>query len=170
MPPNSRTTTTVATRRSTDNTKYKSNDIEVSATDIDTAAAIVSGDEFELDPQAAKAVRRKIDWHILPLMCSHALAPVSNFSFAGRAGFNIWVGIRVLDEALQNFRTRQGNFGQCSHPRPQLLIVTLGHREETHLTTNQYNWLGTLFYLSYLVFEFPQNLALQRFPVAKWLR
>jgi hypothetical protein len=37
--------------------QYKSNDIEVSATDIDTAAAIVSGDEFELDPQAAKAVR-----------------------------------------------------------------------------------------------------------------
>jgi len=45
----------------------------------------------------------------------------------------------------------------------------LGIREATHLTTNQYNWLGTIFYLSYLVFEFPQNLALQRFPVAKWM-
>ncbi|KAJ7710405.1 MFS general substrate transporter [Mycena rosella] len=29
--------------------------------------------------------------------------------------------------------------------------------------------LGTIFYLSYLAFEFPQNLALQRFPVAKWM-
>ncbi|KAK7055772.1 MFS general substrate transporter [Favolaschia claudopus] len=29
--------------------------------------------------------------------------------------------------------------------------------------------LGTVFYLSYLALEFPQNLALQRFPVAKWL-
>ncbi|KAJ7457775.1 major facilitator superfamily domain-containing protein [Mycena latifolia] len=45
----------------------------------------------------------------------------------------------------------------------------LGIREEAHLTTNQYNWLGTVFYLSYLAFEFPQNLALQRFPVAKWM-
>ncbi|KAJ6615084.1 MFS general substrate transporter [Mycena sp. CBHHK59/15] len=45
----------------------------------------------------------------------------------------------------------------------------LGIREATHLTTNQYNWLGTIFYLSYLAFEFPQNLALQRFPVAKWM-
>lgn len=30
--------------------------------------------------------------------------------------------------------------------------------------------LGTIFYLSYLVFEFPQNLCLQHFPVAKWMR
>ncbi|KAG1773353.1 MFS general substrate transporter [Suillus placidus] len=29
--------------------------------------------------------------------------------------------------------------------------------------------LGTVFYLSYLVFEYPQNLALQRFPVGKWM-
>ncbi|KIK59190.1 hypothetical protein GYMLUDRAFT_686005 [Collybiopsis luxurians FD-317 M1] len=29
--------------------------------------------------------------------------------------------------------------------------------------------LGTIFYLSYLVFEYPQNLALQRFPVGKWM-
>ncbi|KAJ3752564.1 MFS general substrate transporter [Lentinula raphanica] len=29
--------------------------------------------------------------------------------------------------------------------------------------------LSTVFYLSYLVFEYPQNLALQRFPVGKWL-
>jgi len=34
----------------------------------------------------------------------------------------------------------------------------------------RYNWLGTIFYLSYLVFEYPQNLALQRFPVGKWMR
>ncbi|KAF8188672.1 MFS general substrate transporter [Pholiota molesta] len=42
----------------------------------------------------------------------------------------------------------------------------LGIREATHLTTNQ---LGTIFYLSYLLFEFPQNLCLQRFPVGKWM-
>jgi hypothetical protein len=29
--------------------------------------------------------------------------------------------------------------------------------------------LGTIFYLSYLAFEYPQNLALQRFPVGKWM-
>ncbi|KAF7309172.1 MFS general substrate transporter [Mycena kentingensis (nom. inval.)] len=45
----------------------------------------------------------------------------------------------------------------------------LGIQKATHLTTNQYNWLGTIFYISYFAFEFPQNLALQRFPVAKWM-
>ncbi|EIM88617.1 MFS general substrate transporter [Stereum hirsutum FP-91666 SS1] len=45
----------------------------------------------------------------------------------------------------------------------------LGIQTAAHLTTNQYNWLGTIFYLSYLVFEYPQNLALQRFPVGKWM-
>ncbi|KAH7880069.1 MFS general substrate transporter [Lentinula edodes] len=45
----------------------------------------------------------------------------------------------------------------------------LGMKYEAHLTTDQYNWLGTIFYLSYLVFEYPQNLALQRFPVGKWM-
>ena len=30
--------------------------------------------------------------------------------------------------------------------------------------------LGTIFYVSYLLFEYPQNLALQRFPVGKWMR
>ncbi|THV06934.1 MFS general substrate transporter [Dendrothele bispora CBS 962.96] len=43
------------------------------------------------------------------------------------------------------------------------------YREDNNLTANQYNWLGTIFYLSYLVFEYPQNLALQRFPVGKWM-
>ncbi|KIP01428.1 hypothetical protein PHLGIDRAFT_80589, partial [Phlebiopsis gigantea 11061_1 CR5-6] len=30
--------------------------------------------------------------------------------------------------------------------------------------------LSTIFYLSYLVFEYPQNLALQHFPVGEWMR
>ena len=46
----------------------------------------------------------------------------------------------------------------------------LGIKQSTHLTTNEYNWLGTIFYISYLAFEYPQNLALQRFPVGKWMR
>ncbi|KAI0305253.1 MFS general substrate transporter [Multifurca ochricompacta] len=38
----------------------------------------------------------------------------------------------------------------------------LGIRTATHLTTNQ---LGTIFYLSYLVFEFPQNWLYRGFPL-----
>lgn len=45
----------------------------------------------------------------------------------------------------------------------------LGIQKATHLTTNEYNWLSTAFYLGYILFEYPQNLALQRFPVGKWM-
>ena len=38
------------------------------------------------------------------------------------------------------------------------------------LTVSIFIRLGTVFYLSYLLFEFPQNIALQRFPVGKWIR
>jgi len=47
--------------------------------------------------------------------------------------------------------------------------VLLGVKTDNHLTTAEYNWLSTIFYLSYLIFEWPQNLGLQRFPVGKWM-
>ncbi|KAF7345820.1 MFS general substrate transporter [Mycena venus] len=106
--------------------------VEVSATNLDTGAELVWGQYGELDPAEALRVRKKIDRHILPLMCTL-----------------YW--IQFMD------KTTLGN------------SAILGITEATHLTTNQYNWLGTIFYLGYLAFQFPQNLALQRFPVAKWM-
>ncbi|KAI0063439.1 MFS general substrate transporter [Artomyces pyxidatus] len=47
--------------------------------------------------------------------------------------------------------------------------AVLGIQKSAHLNQNQFNWLGTIFYLSYLVFQYPQNLALQYFPVGKWI-
>ncbi|CAK7226322.1 hypothetical protein SBRCBS47491_006190 [Sporothrix bragantina] len=45
----------------------------------------------------------------------------------------------------------------------------LGILNDAHLSANQYNWLSSIFYVGYLLAEWPQNLALQRFPVGKWL-
>lgn len=45
----------------------------------------------------------------------------------------------------------------------------LGILEDAHLNTSQYNWLSSVFYFGYLIAEIPQNMALQRFPVAKYL-
>ncbi|KAF5343547.1 hypothetical protein D9758_012943 [Tetrapyrgos nigripes] len=106
--------------------------VEVLAEQVDTAAVLVAGSTGMLDPKEAERVLKKIDWHILPLMCTL-----------------YWV--QFMD------KTTLGS------------SAILGIRQDNHLTTNQYNWLGTIFYLSYLVFEYPQNLALQRFPVGKWM-
>jgi ACS family allantoate permease-like MFS transporter len=106
--------------------------VAVSTREVDTAAALIGGSEQPLDTQEAARVLRKIDLHILPLMC-------------------ILYWVQFMD------KTTLGS------------SAILGIRESTRLNNNQYNWLGTIFYLSYLLFEYPQNLALQRFPVGKWM-
>ncbi|KAG9308676.1 MFS general substrate transporter [Chiua virens] len=104
----------------------------VSTKKIDTGAQLVAGLSTELDPAESERVRKKIDYHILPMMCTL-----------------YW--IQFMD------KTTLGN------------AAILGIDQGAHLTTNQYNWLGTIFYISYFIFEYPQNLALQRFPVGRWM-
>ncbi|KIJ29236.1 hypothetical protein M422DRAFT_129392, partial [Sphaerobolus stellatus SS14] len=78
-------------------------------------------------------VRKKIDRHILPLMCVLYL-------------------IQYMDKATL------GN-AAVSNGRLQIIWSSLFFS----------NWLSSIFYFGYLVFEYPQSLSLQRFPVAKWM-
>ncbi|KAG1741544.1 MFS general substrate transporter [Suillus paluster] len=99
----------------------------LSTKDVDAGAQLVAGSTSALDPDEALKIRRKIDRHIMPLMCGD---------------------IQAMD------KTTLGS------------AAILGIQQATHLTTNE---LGTVFYLGFFVFEYPQNLALQRFPVGKWM-
>ncbi|KAI1264399.1 MFS general substrate transporter [Xylariaceae sp. FL1019] len=47
--------------------------------------------------------------------------------------------------------------------------AVFGIIQDTHLVGDQYNWLGTAFYLSFLVFEFPGNWLMQRVHVGRFL-
>ncbi|KAK0209122.1 major facilitator superfamily domain-containing protein [Desarmillaria ectypa] len=105
---------------------------EVSVNQVDTGAVLVIGKTGHLSRSEATRIRRKIDRHIVPLMC-------------------LLYAIQYMDKATL------GN------------AAVLGLLEDAHLNADQYNWLGTIFYLGYLIFEFPQNLCLQRLPVGKWL-
>ncbi|EKM55082.1 uncharacterized protein PHACADRAFT_208608 [Phanerochaete carnosa HHB-10118-sp] len=106
---------------------------KVTLSDVDVAAAVTAGKDLSaVDEKEAKRVRRKIDMHILPLMCL----------------------IFALQYADKNA------LGQSA---------VLGLLQDAHLTQNEYNQLGTIFYVFYLAAEFPQNYLLQRFPVAKVL-
>ncbi|ORX97963.1 hypothetical protein BCR34DRAFT_641381 [Clohesyomyces aquaticus] len=49
----------------------------------------------------------------------------------------------------------------------RLVSAILGIIKDAHLTLNQYNWLSSIFYLGYLLAEWWQSLALQRFPRGK---
>lgn len=47
--------------------------------------------------------------------------------------------------------------------------AVFGIREDTGLVGEQFNWLTTIFYLSYLVFEFPGNWLIQRMHTGRFL-
>ncbi|EIW74735.1 MFS general substrate transporter [Coniophora puteana RWD-64-598 SS2] len=129
----SESTSDVAKRRSFNEKENRENHgVSVSTREVDTGAQLAAGLEGELEPEEALRIRRKIDWHILPMMF-----------------MLYWV--QFMD------KTTLGS------------SAILGIEQDTHLSTTEYNWLGTVFYLSYLVFEYPQNLALQKFPVGKWM-
>ncbi|KAK0197691.1 major facilitator superfamily domain-containing protein [Armillaria mellea] len=48
-------------------------------------------------------------------------------------------------------------------------MATFGLREDTGLVGQQYSWLTTGFYLTYMCFEFPSNILLQRWRMGKTL-
>lgn len=45
----------------------------------------------------------------------------------------------------------------------------MGLQEDTGITGNQFSLLATLFYVTYLAFEFPTGYLMQRLPTAKYL-
>ncbi|KAG1740652.1 MFS general substrate transporter [Suillus lakei] len=107
----------------------------VSVSEVDTGAQLVAGLTSTLSPDEALRIRRKIDRHIMPLMCGEI-----QFMDKITLGSAAILGIQP--------RTLTTN---------EYVILTLSFR------------LGTAFYLGYILFEYPQNLALQRFPVGKWM-
>ncbi|KAF7363716.1 hypothetical protein MSAN_01029400 [Mycena sanguinolenta] len=115
--------------------------VAVNVADVDVAAQLADSN-VTLDPETAAKLRRKIDWYLMPLMC-HL------FCTEGP----------ILRHVRMTFADKT-TLGQAA---------VLGLEQGAHLTQNQFNWLGSIFYFSYLLFEYPQNLALQRFPVGKWM-
>ncbi|KAK7964292.1 major facilitator superfamily transporter [Apiospora saccharicola] len=47
--------------------------------------------------------------------------------------------------------------------------ATFGLRDDTGLVGQQYSWLTTIFYITYMIFEFPSNILLQRYKMGRTL-
>ncbi|EMD38093.1 hypothetical protein CERSUDRAFT_113228 [Gelatoporia subvermispora B] len=98
----------------------------------DVAAQLTAGKDIQLSPEDAARIRRKIDWHLMPLMCILYMMQFADKTTLGQS-------------------------------------AVLGLLQGDHLTQNEFNWLGTIFYIFFLAFEYPQNVALQYLPIGKWL-
>lgn len=44
----------------------------------------------------------------------------------------------------------------------------MGMQKDIHLHGTNYQWLGSMFYIGYIAWEYPTNRLLQRLPLAKW--
>lgn len=128
----------------------------------DDAAAFVAGmNPQDISEEDIKRVRRKIDLHVMPIL------------YATREP-TLWKMPLTFQECsciLSNSSTR-------THwdLRPSLesrRTTTCQAASTTGLEPSCGCAFGglklTASYLSYLIFEWPQNLALQRFPPAKWM-
>ncbi|ODV97468.1 hypothetical protein PACTADRAFT_84619 [Pachysolen tannophilus NRRL Y-2460] len=45
----------------------------------------------------------------------------------------------------------------------------MGLQTDLNMSSSEYSWVASSFYLGFLIFEFPANMALQRFPLSKTL-
>lgn len=43
--------------------------------------------------------------------------------------------------------------------------AVFGLEDDLHLQGTEYSWLGAIFYLGYLIWEFPTNVMLQKLPI-----
>jgi ACS family allantoate permease-like MFS transporter len=78
-------------------------------------------------------------------------------------------GLNYLDKTTLSYASIMGleadlNLkGSVSSPPPPVRTLNL-----SSFNIQNYQWLGSMFYIGYLVWEYPTNRLLQRLPLAKW--
>lgn len=101
--------------------------------DMDEAYKFLNNDnKIELDPAYEKKLVRKIDFHIMTIICG-------------------LMAVQMMDKTTNSY------------------AALMGLRTDLNMSSEEYSWVGSAFYLGYLVFEYPANLALQKFPLSKTL-
>ncbi|GAA5843522.1 hypothetical protein JCM9279_000780 [Rhodotorula babjevae] len=101
--------------------------------DVHDGATIanVDGADAGISHSENRRILRKIDLHIMPLMCAVYL-------------------IQFLDKTSLSYS------------------AIMGIREDNKLSLSDYSWLSSIFYIGYLVGQWPTNWLLQRLPLAKY--
>lgn len=100
--------------------------------DSDVITALDLESEDAVDPALDKALRWKIDFRLIPLLC-------------------ITYALQSIDKTTLSY------------------AAVFGIRESLELVGTQFSWASSVFYLGYLVWEYPTNLLLQKLPVNTFL-
>ncbi|KAF2705214.1 MFS general substrate transporter [Pleomassaria siparia CBS 279.74] len=98
------------------------------------------GQVVELTEEKSKALLRKIDMHLMPIMC-------------------IVYGLNYLDKTTLSYASVMGL--KLPHSDNKL-------KSGINLVGDQYQWLGSMFYFGYIAWEYPTTRLLQRLPLGKY--
>ncbi|KAI0389638.1 major facilitator superfamily transporter allantoate [Xylariaceae sp. FL0594] len=120
-------------------TNHDSHDVDhktkhVVNNDPDEALKLIgahAGETVILSPEEQNKLLRKIDFHMMPLLC-------------------IVYGLNYLDKTTLSYAS------------------IMGFKTDLHLGVSEYNWVASIFYFGYLVWEWPTNRLLQMLPLAKY--
>ncbi|EUC49850.1 hypothetical protein COCMIDRAFT_83730 [Bipolaris oryzae ATCC 44560] len=111
--------------------------------DADTAMKAfegMQGQVIELTEEKKKALLRKIDWHLMPIMC-------------------LVYGLNYLDKTTLSYASIMGlKLPPSDNPL----------KSGINLTGDQYSWLGSMFYFGYIAWEYPTSRLLQVLPLGKY--
>ncbi|KAF1361888.1 MFS general substrate transporter [Lizonia empirigonia] len=100
----------------------------------------MDGQVIELTPEKSKALLRKIDMHLMPIMC-------------------LIYGLNYLDKTTLSYASIMG---LRLPPSDNKLASGI------NLKSDQYQWLGSLFYFGYIAWEYPTTRLLQLLPLGKY--
>ncbi|KAH7064685.1 membrane transporter [Macrophomina phaseolina] len=100
------------------------------------AFAELQGQVLEIDEATNARLLRKIDWHLMPLLC-------------------IVYGLNYLDKTTLSYASVMG-------------LKKSQAEGGIGITSDQYSWLGSMFYFGYIAWEWPTNRLLQYFPLGKY--
>ncbi|KAF2197459.1 membrane transporter [Delitschia confertaspora ATCC 74209] len=100
----------------------------------------MEGQALEMTEETRKKLLRKIDWHLMPIMC-------------------LVYGLNYLDKTTLSYASVMGLRLPPSENKLRSGINLDGH---------QYSWLGSMFYFGYIAWEYPTSMLLQRLPLGKY--
>ncbi|KAI0937951.1 hypothetical protein AcV7_003280 [Taiwanofungus camphoratus] len=92
--------------------------VAVASVEVDTGAQLVAGNDYEVDLMETRRIREKIDWHILPLMCTLYWIQFMDKTTLGSAAI---LGIREAS----HLTTNQYNWYVSSVRATSLIVIHL---------------------------------------------
>lgn len=133
----------------------------------------LDGQVIELTAEKNKALLRKIDWHMMPVSIALITQPSSGADWCRSCVLSM--GSTICQYAMPDEIPPDANW--CRDKTTLSYASVMGFRlphssnklaSGVNLTSDHYQWLGSMFYFGYIAWEYPTTRLLQMLPLGKY--